>query len=47
VLKLASEMVIDVVVPGDRLRGEITARLERSANKLQPRAQKKHSVLPV
>jgi acetyl-CoA carboxylase carboxyltransferase component len=47
VLKLASEMVIDVVVPGDRLRDEITVRLERCANKLQPRARKKHSVLPV
>jgi len=47
VLKLASEMVIDVVVPFDRLRGEITARLERCSNKLQPRARKKHSVLPV
>jgi acetyl-CoA carboxylase carboxyltransferase component len=47
VLKLASDMVIDVVVPGERLRGEITSRLERCVNKLQPRARKKHSVLPV
>jgi len=35
------------VVPGDRLRDEIAARLERCASKLQPRPRKKHPVSPV
>ncbi len=47
VLKLASDMVIDAVVPGDRLRDEIHARLERSAHKLEVRPRKKHIVPPV
>jgi hypothetical protein len=28
-MKLAGELVIDAVVPGDRLRSELCARLER------------------
>jgi acetyl-CoA carboxylase carboxyltransferase component len=45
--KLASEMVVDAVVPGDRLRTEIAARLERYAGKRQDRPRKKHLVAPV
>jgi acetyl-CoA carboxylase carboxyltransferase component len=47
VLRLASEMVIDAVVPGDRLRDEIGARLERHAGKREERPRKKHLVSPV
>jgi len=47
VMKLASEMVIDAVVPGDRLRSEIGARLERCATKRDVRPAKKHMVAPV
>jgi len=47
VLRLASEMVVDAVVPGDRLRDEIRARLERHAGKRELRAPKKHLVSPV
>ncbi|MGH7269113.1 MAG: acyl-CoA carboxylase subunit beta, partial [Polyangiaceae bacterium] len=46
-LKLASELVIDAVVPGDRLRGEIEARLSRHDGELAPRAHRKHIVPPV
>jgi acetyl-CoA carboxylase carboxyltransferase component len=45
--KLASELVIDAVVPGDRLRGEIAQRFARYAGKREPRMKKKHMVLPV
>jgi acetyl-CoA carboxylase carboxyltransferase component len=47
ILKLASEMIIDAVVPGDALRTEIAMRLERLAGKREPRAAKKHLVPPV
>jgi acetyl-CoA carboxylase carboxyltransferase component len=47
IMKLASEMVIDAVVPGDRLRIEIGARLERFATKRERRPAKKHLVAPV
>jgi acetyl-CoA carboxylase carboxyltransferase component len=47
VLKLAGEMVVDAVVPGDRLRDEIRARLERHASKREERPAKKHPVHPV
>ncbi|HEY8039126.1 MAG TPA: acyl-CoA carboxylase subunit beta [Polyangiaceae bacterium] len=48
VMKLAGELVIDAVVPGDRLRAEIAARLERYAAKPPPpRPAKKHLVSPV
>jgi acetyl-CoA carboxylase carboxyltransferase component len=46
-MKLASELVIDAVVPGDRLRGEIVARFQRYAAKSEPRPKKKHMVPPV
>ncbi|MGH7293380.1 MAG: acyl-CoA carboxylase subunit beta, partial [Polyangiaceae bacterium] len=47
ILKLASEMVVDAVVPGDRLRTELVNRLERFARKREPRPAKKHLVSPV
>ena len=47
VLKLAGEMVVDAVVPSDRLRDEIRARLERHASKREERPAKKHPVHPV
>jgi acetyl-CoA carboxylase carboxyltransferase component len=48
ILKLASEMVVDAVVPGDRLRAELVSRLERTSQK--PAAAgppRKHLVSPV
>ena len=45
--KLAAELVIDAVVPGERLRGEIASRFARYAGKREPRVKKKHMVLPV
>jgi acetyl-CoA carboxylase carboxyltransferase component len=47
IMKLASEMVIDAVVPGDKLRAELIARLDRFADKREPRPPKKHLVSPV
>jgi acetyl-CoA carboxylase carboxyltransferase component len=47
IMKLASEMVVDAVVPGDRLRAEISTRLTRLAGKHEPRPPKKHLVSPV
>ena len=44
--ELASEMVIDAVVPGDRLREEIRVRFERFERQ-RPRPPKKHIVPPV
>jgi acetyl-CoA carboxylase carboxyltransferase component len=46
-MKLASELVIDAVIPGERLRSEIAARFERYAGKRVPRRTKKHIVPPV
>lgn len=45
--KLASELVIDDVVPFERLRTEIARRFERVAGKREPRPEKKHLVPPV
>ena len=49
VMKLAGEMVIDAVVPGERLRQELAARLAHYADKQEPRARvrKKHLISPV
>jgi acetyl-CoA carboxylase carboxyltransferase component len=47
IMKLASELVIDGVVPGDRLRAELVTRFARYAEKSEPRPKKKHMVLPV
>jgi acetyl-CoA carboxylase carboxyltransferase component len=46
-MKLASELVVDAVVPGERLRAEIAARFSRHADKDEPRPRKKHLVSPV
>jgi acetyl-CoA carboxylase carboxyltransferase component len=46
--KLASEMVIDAIVPGERLRAEIAQRLGRfSKNRPAARTHKKHLIPPV
>jgi acetyl-CoA carboxylase carboxyltransferase component len=45
--KLAAELVIDAVVPGDRLRAEITRRFAMYARKESSRPRKKHMVPPV
>ncbi|MBV9949125.1 MAG: acyl-CoA carboxylase subunit beta [Myxococcales bacterium] len=46
-MKLAGELVVDAVVPGDRLRAEIAVRLERAESKREARPPKKHLVAPV
>jgi len=46
-LKLASELIVDEVVPGDELRDQLERRLEAYARRFQPRSVKKHGVLPV
>jgi acetyl-CoA carboxylase carboxyltransferase component len=47
ILRLASDLIVDAVVSGDRLRDEIGVRLDRAAGKRQERAPKKHLVPPV
>jgi acetyl-CoA carboxylase carboxyltransferase component len=47
IMRLAADMVIDAVVAGDRLRGEISVRLERALSKGVGRVPKKHLVPPV
>jgi acetyl-CoA carboxylase carboxyltransferase component len=47
IMKLASELVIDAVVPGDALRDEIATRFARAASKIEPRPKRKHMVPPV
>ncbi len=46
-MKLASELVVDEVVPGDELRDQLERRLEAYSRRFQPRSAKKHGVLPV
>ena len=46
-LKLASELTIDGVVPGERLRDEIALRFARYEGKREARRPKKHIVPPV
>jgi acetyl-CoA carboxylase carboxyltransferase component len=46
-VKLASEMVIDAVVPANDLRREVSRRFERYAHKVEARPRKKHLVPPV
>jgi acetyl-CoA carboxylase carboxyltransferase component len=46
VMKLASEMVVDAVIPAERLRDEIRARLERYADKTESRARRKRHMVP-
>jgi acetyl-CoA carboxylase carboxyltransferase component len=45
--KLASELVIDAVVPSERLREEIARRFARYGARPQARPPKKHIVPPV
>jgi acetyl-CoA carboxylase carboxyltransferase component len=47
IYKLASELVVDEIIPGDRLRTELERRFEAYSQRFQPRAEKKHGVLPV
>ncbi|MBX3198990.1 MAG: acyl-CoA carboxylase subunit beta [Labilithrix sp.] len=46
-MKLAAELVIDAVIPGERLRAELAARFARFAAKDERRPKKKHIVPPV
>jgi acetyl-CoA carboxylase carboxyltransferase component len=45
--KLASELVIDAIVPGDGLRDELIRRLQYMGDKQDQRYPKKHCVYPV
>src|SRR5205807_5803570 len=47
IMKLASELVIDAVIPGDRLRTELATRFRRFEAKSEARPAKKHLVPPV
>jgi acetyl-CoA carboxylase carboxyltransferase component len=47
VMRLASDLVVDAVVPGERLRAELGSRLARAEGKRERRAPKKHLVPPV
>lgn len=46
-MKLASSLVVDGIVPGDRLRAELIRRLEYMVTKSDERIPKKHCVYPV
>jgi acetyl-CoA carboxylase carboxyltransferase component len=46
-MKLANDLVIDAVIPGERLRTELVARFDRLTQKDQPRPRKRHLVSPV
>jgi acetyl-CoA carboxylase carboxyltransferase component len=46
-VKLASEMVIDAIVPAADLRREVSRRFDRYAHKHEERPRKKHLVPPV
>jgi acetyl-CoA carboxylase carboxyltransferase component len=45
--RLASELVVDAVVPGDRLRAEIVGRFAAAAQRERLRSPKRRSVTPV
>src|SRR6266849_6045106 len=47
ILKLASEQVLEAVVPGDRLRSEIVARFAAASQRTRPRPPKRRPVTPV
>ncbi|HXX70091.1 MAG TPA: acyl-CoA carboxylase subunit beta [Polyangiaceae bacterium] len=47
ILRLASDMIVDVVVSGDRLRDEIGLRIDRASGKRESRPSKRHPVPPV
>ncbi len=46
-MKLASELVIDAVIPAERLRDELVSRFARYAHKREIPPKKKHMVPPV
>ncbi|HET9553746.1 MAG TPA: acyl-CoA carboxylase subunit beta [Anaeromyxobacteraceae bacterium] len=46
-LKLASELVVDAVVPGAELRGELSRRFKLYAAGYEPPRERKRAVLPV
>jgi acetyl-CoA carboxylase carboxyltransferase component len=46
-MKLANELVIDAVVPFERLRAEVATRFHRYAKKHEPAPKRKHMVPPV
>lgn len=46
-VKLASDLVIDAVIPSSELRREVSRRFERYAHKVEERPRKKHIVPPV
>ncbi len=46
-VRLASELVIDGIVPMDALRSEVARRFARHADKIEPRPAKRHMVPPV
>ena len=45
--KLASELVVDEIVPGDELREQLIRRLELYGRSFRPREARKHGVWPV
>ena len=47
IVKLGSELVIDAIVPGDRLRAEIVKRFDAAAGRERPESPKRRSVTPV
>jgi len=47
IYKLASELVIDDIIPGDSLRDELHKRFSLYAQRVVPPARKKHGVYPV
>ena len=47
IFKLASELIVDEVVPGDELRGELERRLEAARHKRTQQWPRKRAVLPV
>jgi acetyl-CoA carboxylase carboxyltransferase component len=47
ILKLASDLVIDAVIPHERLREEIATRFARATRSAVPRLPRKHIVSPV
>ena len=47
IYKLAGELIVDAMVPGDRLRAELVARLRMAKSKTEVRYARKHPVTPV
>jgi acetyl-CoA carboxylase carboxyltransferase component len=47
IYKLASEQVVDGIVPGDKLRDEIIRRFDAAASRPRPQMWKRRSVTPV